>query len=115
MVALAQSSLCYAEPAQENRRVFGRRRLHSTVEARRWDHSIAARRRPWLMLELYDLSLGGVSALSEVPLMAGEHISFHLPVESGLGTWEAFGRVIRCEPGGLGYRVAVEFDSLPAA
>jgi hypothetical protein len=29
--------------------------------------------------------------------------------------WDAVGRVLRCDPSGLGYRVAVEFDPLPAA
>lgn len=114
MVALVQSSLRYSEPAQGEWRIVGRQG-QAAVEARRWDHSIAARRQPRLRLTLQDLSMEGVSAQSDVPLMPGERISFRLPRESGVGTWEAFGRVIRCEPGGMGYRLAVAFDALPAA
>lgn len=115
MVALAQTAHLEETDGREDRRIFGRRRLNTCVEARRWDHSINARRQPWLKLDLRDLSLGGVSAFSDMPVMPGERISFNLPPQSGLGTWHAFGRVIRCEPSGVGYRVAVEFDSLPAA
>jgi hypothetical protein len=29
--------------------------------------------------------------------------------------WDAYGRVVRCDASTFGYRVAVEFDTLPAA
>ena len=29
--------------------------------------------------------------------------------------WDAYGRIVRCDPSTFGYRVAVEFDALPAA
>jgi hypothetical protein len=29
--------------------------------------------------------------------------------------WDAFGRVLRCAPCGMGYTVALAFDPLPAA
>jgi hypothetical protein len=32
-----------------------------------------------------------------------------------MGGWHAAGRVIRCMPSALGYRVAVEFDPIPMA
>ena len=37
------------------------------------------------------------------------------PPKEQTNGWDAFGRVIRCEPTSLGYRVAVEFDRMPAA
>jgi hypothetical protein len=42
-------------------------------------------------------------------------VSVFFPPQGASRGWDAYGRVIRCEPSGMGYRIAVEFDPLPAA
>jgi hypothetical protein len=84
---------------QAERRLFPRKEIHTRVEGRRLDHTLTARRDPHVSLALRDLSLGGLSA----------------PPQGAARGWDAYGRVIRCEPSGIGYRVAMEFDPLPAA
>ena len=97
------------------RRMFPRKALSLTIEGRRIDHAVAARQHPQLCLALRDLSVGGLSALVDVPVIAGERLSVSFPPQGLNRGWEAFGRVIRCQPSGAGYRIAVEFDALPAA
>jgi hypothetical protein len=97
------------------RRLFPRKELHTRVEGRRVDHTIPAHRQPQLSLALRDLSLGGLSAISQTPLDRGERLTVFFPPQGTQRGWDAYGRVLRCEPSGFGYRVAVEFDPLPAA
>ena len=104
-----------AEGETAERRVFLRKEIHVRVEGRRHDHTIAAHRQPQLSLALRDLSLGGISAISQTPLDRGERLTVFFPPQGANRGWDAYGRVLRCEPSGLGYRVAVEFDPLPAA
>ena len=47
--------------------------------------------------------------------MAGERLNVIFPPQAYRGGWDAYGRVIRCDPSSIGYRVAVAFDPLPAA
>jgi hypothetical protein len=115
MVALVQASKRIPPRRQIDRRLFSREAVHLEAEARRLDHSVAAYRQPRISLAVRDLSAGGMSALSLVPLSKGEHVGVCFPGEQAGGVWDAFGRVVRCEPSALGYRVAVEFDPLPAA
>jgi catalase (peroxidase I) len=89
--------------------------VHSWVEARRLDHSLSALRDRRVSLAMRDLSLGGLSAIASAPIDAGERISVCFPPEGTQRGWDAYGRVLRCEPSATGYRVAVEFDPLPAA
>jgi hypothetical protein len=97
------------------RRVFPRKEMHAEVLTRRLDHSIVAHKAPKLTLAMRDLSLGGLSAVSDIALEKGERISVVLPPSNGFGGWDAFGRVLRCEPSAMGWRVAVQFVMLPAA
>ena len=97
------------------RRIFGRRRVNVHADARRFDHTVAARRDPRVRLQILDVSIGGLSAVTLTPLEAGEHVGVSFPPDLGQRGWNAFGRVIRCEPAADGYQVAVAFDSLPAA
>lgn len=103
------------------RRIFPRREITAEVLGKRIDHTIPALQHPSLRLTMRDLSLSGMSALSDTPLERGERLSVSFPALSlagGLrkaGGWDATGRVIRCEPSGVGYRVAVEFDAMPSA
>ena len=79
------------------------------------DHSVIAHRFPRFTLALRDLSYGGLSAISQTPLDRGERLAVYFPKQGNLQEWDAVGRVLRCDTSSLGYRVAVEFDPLPAA
>jgi hypothetical protein len=97
------------------RRVSPRRETTVTVMGRRLDHSVPARRQPVLTMNLRDLSAGGLSGITPTPLAAGERIAVSFPQQGMRMGWGACGRVLRCEPAGNGYQVAVEFESLPTA
>ena len=97
------------------RRNFPRKEVKLQAQGRRLDHTLAALRQPVLTLSLRDVSAGGLSALSDTPMQAGERISVAVTGPTVFGGWDAYGRVIRCSPSGAGYRVAIEFDRLPAA
>ena len=55
------------------------------------------------------------SAISQTALDTGERLTVFFPPLGAQQGWDAYGRVLRCEPGNFGYRLAVEFDPLPAA
>lgn len=97
------------------RRIFPRKQAHGHVAVHRLDHSVPARRQPVLSMSLRDISLGGLSALSDTAVNRGERLSVLLPSQGTQHAWGAYGRVLRCDPSGMGYRVAVEFDPMPAA
>ena len=46
---------------------------------------------------------------------AGERLAVFFPPQGIKRGWDAYGRVIRCNPSAMGYRIAVEFDPIPAA
>ena len=115
MVALLKMPYQIGPETGAERRIFPRKEIHSRIESKRLDHSLQAHRQPHLSLALRDLSLGGMSALSQTPLDAGERLSVFFPPQGAMRGWDAYGRVIRCDPSSMGYRVAVEFDPLPAA
>jgi hypothetical protein len=97
------------------RRMFPRLPVRAEVVSRRLDHSIVAHKAPKLNLSLRDLSLGGLSAISDTMLQAGERVTVFFPPQGINRGWDAYGRIVRCDPSTFGYRVAVEFDALPAA
>jgi hypothetical protein len=115
MVALLQMPRETYDDAGVERRIFPRKEVRATVEGRRLDHTIHARQNPRLSLDLRDISLGGLCAISDLPLQSGEKLSVMFPSVPGSSAWGALGRVIRCQLSSMGYRVAVEFDPLPAA
>lgn len=115
MVALLKMPRRKVEPSNEERRIFPRKEVHNWIEGRRMDHSLTALRDRRVSLAMRDLSLGGLSAISSAPLDDGERISVFFPPQGANSGWDAYGRVLRCEPSAMGYRVAVEFDPLPAA
>ena len=108
-----------ADPVESGRglerRIFPRKEVAADVQGRRLDHTLSALRQPVLRMSLRDVSAGGLCALSDTPVPAGERVSICVPGQGVFGGWDAYGRVIRCTPSGAGYRVAVEFDRLPAA
>ena len=108
--------------AGAERRMFPRRETTGRVTGKRIDHALHALRKPCLTLELRDVSIGGLSALSPAPLERGERLTVTFPAHGVFSVggaeragWDAVGRVVRCEQSGLGYRVAVEFDAMPTA
>ena len=113
MVAILKMPRMFTDGAE--RRVFPRKAIQASVAGRRMDHSIHALQQPSLTLRLRDLSLGGLSALSDQALEAGERLSVTFPPLAERPGWDASGRVIRCQPSFTGYQVAVAFDSLLAA
>jgi hypothetical protein len=115
MVALLETPYKLKAKTGAERRMFPRKEIHARIEGKRLDHTLAACRQPHLSLAMRDLSLGGMSAISQSPLNHGERVTFFFPPHGPMRGWDAYGRVIRCEPSGMGYRVAVEFDPLPAA
>jgi hypothetical protein len=102
-------------PIRLERRVFPRKEIHARVEGRRLDHALCVYKRPTVSLAIRDLSAGGLSAISDTPLLPGERVTVFFPPQGIKRGWDAYGRIIRCEPSALGYRVAIEFDVLPAA
>jgi hypothetical protein len=114
MVALLKMPSPFKIDPRE-RRVFPRKEVAARVESRRLDHSIPARQQPQVSLALRDLSVGGLSAISNLPIAAGERIAVFFPPQGSKRGWDAYGRVIRCDPSHFGFRVAVEFDPIPAA
>jgi hypothetical protein len=115
MVALMKSPMQIGPKSGAERRIFPRKEIHARVDGMRLDHTIEAHRQPQLSLAVRDLSLGGMSALTNTPLNDGERVSVFFPPQGAMRGWDAYGRVLRCEPSTMGYRVAVEFDPLPAA
>lgn len=115
MVALLKIPRCQPQADPSERRLFPRRQTHISVIGRRLDHTLSAHRFPHVSLAMRDVSLGGLSAITHTPLDRGERLAVFFPPEEGRDGWDAQGRVLRCEPSALGYRVAVEFDPLPAA
>jgi hypothetical protein len=115
MVALLKMPNRISADPQDDRRMFIRKEVHTSAEGRRIDNSLEARQNPQLTLHLRDLSLGGLSAISPAPLQCGERVAVYFPRQGNMGGWDALGRVLRCHPSTLGYRVAMEFDPLPAA
>lgn len=115
MVALLETPMKIGPKTGAERRIFPRKEVHAYVEGKRLDHTIPAHLQPHLSLAMRDISLGGLSAISSTPLNPGERISVTFPPQIVSGGWGAYGRVLRCEPSSTGYRLAVEFDLMPAA
>jgi hypothetical protein len=115
MVALLKMPSMMIDDNASDRRAFPRKEIHARIEGKRLDHDVSALRYPHVSLALRDLSFGGLSAISQMPLTQGERISVFFPPQGINRGWDAYGKVLRCEPSGFGYRVAVAFDPLPAA
>ncbi len=101
------------DPAE--RRMFTRKDIQARVQGKRLDHTLPALQEPHVSLSLRDLSLGGLSAISTQPMEAGERVAVFFPPQGANRGWDAYGRIIRCDPSHFGFRVAVEFDPIPLA
>src|SRR4051794_32364709 len=67
MVALLRMPYQIGPEIGAERRLFPRKETHCRIDGKRLDHTLAARRDPQLNLALRDLSLGGMSAISQIP------------------------------------------------
>lgn len=112
--SLGRLKVATAESGAE-RRMFPRKECNTLVSGMRLDHSLAARQFPRLSLSLRDVSVGGLSATAPAPVAVGERLAVTFPPQDARGGWNVCGRVIRCEPAALGYRIAVAFDAVLAA
>jgi hypothetical protein len=115
MVAFNTTSTPFAIENPADRRMFPRKEVNAHIQGKRMDHSIDALRQSQVSLALRDLSLGGLSAVVDTPLKRGERVTVFFPPQGISRGWDALGRVIRCEPSAMGYRLAMEFDPIPAA
>jgi hypothetical protein len=113
--ALAAIAFIPAAAQEPDRRMFPRKVWRASIEGRRLDHSIPARQQPQVTLYLRDLSVGGLSAITQLPLAKGERLAVFFPPQGMQRGWNACGLVVRCEPTATGYRIALEFDPLPSA
>jgi hypothetical protein len=115
MVALLKMPNRFTAPKGADRRAFPRKEVHVRAEGKRLDYTLAACKQPHITLALRDLSAGGLSAISDTPIEAGERVTVFFPPQGPMRGWDAYGRIVRCDASTFGYRVAVEFDTLPAA
>jgi hypothetical protein len=113
MVAVLKMPKVIEKPS--DRRIFPRKEMRGEAAGMRIDHTITALQRPKLELSLRDISYGGCSALTNQPLEPGERLSILFPPQGIAAAWDASGRVIRCEPSAMGYRIAVQFEPALAA
>ncbi|HEY1683568.1 MAG TPA: PilZ domain-containing protein [Tepidisphaeraceae bacterium] len=116
MVAMLENpSRLKLVPAGNERRMFNRREDHRPIAAHRLDHTVEARRQPDLFMDMHDLSVGGVGAISDVAVNIGERIAVFVSGNEFSSSWHMQGRVVRCVQSGTGYRIGVAFDAMPAA
>jgi len=97
-----------------DRREHVRRPVHLRAEAIRIGNTISAHRHMSLDLQVNDFSDGGLAATAEVPLELGERIAMFFPSHLGQHVYDLVGRVIRCEPSGIDYQIALAFDAMAA-
>jgi len=115
MVAILKMPRMGMDESGAERRMFDRAPSTGEAQAHRLDHTISARRDPRLSMELRDLSISGMAAMTDRPLERGEQLSVTFPKRGISPAWNACGRVVRCEATAFGYRVGIEFEPLLAA
>lgn len=99
----------------QDRRAFKRKRLSLRLDARA--HEGASAREPGgrVRLDVSDLSLGGLAATVDEPLISGARMTVCFPPQHDCQGVLAAGRVVRCERSGARYRIGFEFDRFPSA
>jgi hypothetical protein len=115
MVAMLNKPWMRMEDKESDRRMFNRAPAEGTAQGHRMDHTIEARRNPRLSMQLRDVSLGGLAAVTDQPIQRGEQLSVTFPKRGLAPAFNACGRVVRCEATPFGYRIGIEFEPLLAA
>ena len=90
------------------------------VTAIRRTHELNAYRHPLCSLQMQNLSDGGLSAISDMPLSPDEVVTVCFPPHGAERGFDLYGHVLRCQPNvtddsGHGYAIAIVFDQRPAA
>jgi hypothetical protein len=108
-----------------DRRRCDRHDLGGCVTAVRRDHDMRIHRRPVCSLRLRNLSIGGIGAISDIPLAPDERISVYFQPHGADSGFELVGHVVRCTPirtgrtendlPVTGYEIGLRFDPAAAA
>lgn len=96
------------------RRAYPRKRVSLTLEGRTNNGTTDPASRGRLRLQIDDLSLGGLSAATEQPIVRGSRIAVFFPPQHPCIGALASGNVVRCERSMTGYHIGIEFDRFPS-
>jgi len=99
----------------QDRRIFPRKRVALSLECVTNNGTVDPTSRGRLHLEVQDLSLSGLSALVEQPIVKNSRMAVFFPPQHPCQGALASGKVIRCERTADGYRISIEFDRFPSA
>src|SRR5260221_13689472 len=97
MVALLKMPNRFTAPKAADRRIFPRKEIHARIEGKRLDHTLSVYKQPHVNLALRDLSAGGLSAISDTPLQAGERVTVFFPPQGLMRGWDAYCPIVRCD------------------
>ena len=100
---------------RHDRRVFPRKRIALSLEGRTNDGTVKVTSGGRVHLEVEDLSLGGLSACVDQPLVRGSRLAVFFPPQRACEGTLASGKVLRCERTPDGYRIGLEFDRYPSS
>ncbi|HSU66429.1 MAG TPA: PilZ domain-containing protein [Tepidisphaeraceae bacterium] len=100
---------------RQDRRIFPRKRVSLSLEGRTNDGTVRANSGGRVTLQVNDLSLGGLSASVDQPLVRGSRLAVFFPPQRQCEGTLASGKVLRCDPANGAYRIRVEFDRYPSA
>ena len=98
----------------QDRREFPRKRVALSLEGRSNNATLNVSSGGRVRLEVEDLSLGGLSASVDQPLVKGSRMAVFFPPQRPCLGALASGKVIRCVRAEKGYRVSLEFDRFPS-
>jgi hypothetical protein len=100
---------------EKDRRMFPRKRVNLRLEGRSNCGLVDGTSRGRLTLKVDDLSLGGLCATVDQPLVRGSRLAvFFPPVQDCAGAM-AGGRVVGCARSDNAYRIRVQFDLFPSS
>lgn len=112
MATLIETPVIRLADSGPERRMFPRQQAYGHIHGQRLDRNIpAVRRNPHLALNLRDISVGGMSAWTQVELQVGERLLLFFPPEGFHKGFDIRGRVVRCEQSALGFRVGIAFEA----
>ena len=115
MVALLKMPLRQPLAHDDERRMFPRNDCHRRVQGCRMDHTIAARRQPYLSLAMRDISAGGLCATTHARLELGEEVAVFFPPEGSTAGGTPAATSSAASRRRSGYQIALSFDHTPLA
>jgi len=99
----------------KDRRIFPRKRVALNLECVSNNGTAHTESRGRVRLAVQDLSLGGLSAFVDQPIVKDSRVAVFFPRQHPCQGALTSGRVIGCEREGEHYRIRVEFDQFPSA